>query len=98
MRSAVFFPMPGMRVSRAKSLPRIAPTMSAAAMPLRIVMASFGPMPLTVISFSKSCFSSGSQEAKQRDGVLAHMSMDVQCHLAPNAGRSENVGTVIVTS
>ena len=28
-------------------------------MPLRMVIASLGPMPLTVISFSKSCFSSG---------------------------------------
>ena len=57
IRSAVFFPIPGIRVSRAISLPRIAPTISSAAIPLRIVIASFGPMPLTVISFSNSCFS-----------------------------------------
>ena len=59
MRSAVFLPIPGMRVSRAMSLPRIAPTISSAAMPLRMVMASFGPMPLTVISFSNNFFSAG---------------------------------------
>ena len=59
MRSAVFLPMPGMRVSRAISLPRIAPTISSAAMPLKIVIPSFGPIPLTVISFSNSSFSAG---------------------------------------
>jgi len=42
MRSAVFLPMPGMRVSRAMSFPRIAPAISSAGMPLRIVIASLG--------------------------------------------------------
>ena len=73
MRSAVFFPIPGMRVRRATSLPRIAPTISSAAMPLKIVIASFGPMPLTVISFSNSSFSAGAQKSVKRDLVFAHM-------------------------
>ena len=81
MRSAVFLPIPGMRVSRATSFPRIAPTISSAAMPLRIVIASFGPIPLTVISFSNSSFSDGTQKSVERNQIFAHVRMNVQRNL-----------------
>ena len=52
MRSAVFFPTPGIAVRRAMSLRRIAPASSRGSMPDSTDNASFGPMPLTAISFS----------------------------------------------
>ena len=61
--------------------------MSAVAMPLRMVIASFGPMPLTVISFSKSCFSSGRRNPIERQRVLTHMGMNVQRNSVPAAGQ-----------
>jgi hypothetical protein len=62
IRSAVFFPMPGTRVSFCTSAERITCTRSPAAMPLNTVRASFGPTPLTVISFSNSDFSSAERK------------------------------------
>ena len=47
-------PTPGMRVRRATSPPRIAVTRSPVSMPDSTARASFGPMPLTAISRSKS--------------------------------------------
>ncbi len=64
------------------SLPRMAPTISSAGMPLRIVMASLGPIPLTVISFSKSCFSARPEKSIERDLIFANMRVDVQRDLA----------------
>ena len=49
--------MPGMRVSMATSLERMAAIMESGDMPLMMVMASFGPIPLTEISRSNSCLS-----------------------------------------
>src|SRR6266702_3677898 len=57
MRSAVFRPTPGIRVSRARSLPRIAGTSSSTLIPLKIFSASVGPTPDAESSISKKCFS-----------------------------------------
>ena len=72
--------------------------MSAVAMPLRIVIASFGPMPLTVISFSNSCFSSARRNPNR--AIASSRTWVWMCSATslPSAGRSENVGTVMVTS
>ena len=58
MRSAVFLPMPGMRVSLATSCVRIARISSAGSIPERTASASFGPTPLMAISRSKRSCSS----------------------------------------
>src|SRR6202521_258393 len=57
MRSAVLRPTPGILVSRARSLPRIAGTSSSTLIPLRIFSASVGPTPEAESSISKKCFS-----------------------------------------
>src|SRR5262249_33489783 len=98
MRSAVFLPMPGIRVSEAMLLPLMAATIASAGMPLRIVIASLGPMPLTLISFSKSCFSSlrkkpNRASASSRTWVCTNMATS-----APRAGRAEKVGMLMLTS
>ncbi len=53
-RSAVFLPTPGMRVRRARSLPRRAATKSPTSMPERMPTASLGPTPATAIRRSKT--------------------------------------------
>ena len=70
------------------SLPRIPyPAISSAAMPLRIVIASLGPIPLTVIQFfEENAFQDALIESIQRDLVLAHMGMNVKRDFASNAG------------
>ena len=83
MRSAVFLPMPGIRVSRWTSPPRIALVRSAAASPDSTVIASFGPMPLTPISFSNSIFSSAVRNPNKRDRVLANVRVDLQLDFLP---------------
>ncbi len=50
-------------------------------MPLSTVIASLGPMPEMVSSFSKSRFSFGSAKPEQGDLVLAHVGVDVQARL-----------------
>src|SRR5579859_4304470 len=57
MRSAVLRPTPGIRVSRAKSPPRIAGTNSSTLIPDKILSASEGPTPEAESSSSKKCFS-----------------------------------------
>src|SRR6266849_8199016 len=57
MRSAVLRPTPGIFVSRARSLPRIAGTSSSTLIPLKIFSASVGPTPEADSSISKKCFS-----------------------------------------
>ena len=59
MRSAVFLPTPGMRVSLAMSARWMAPTSSRGSMPESTASASFGPIPLTPISRSNTASSSG---------------------------------------
>ena len=44
------------------------------------MIASFGPMPLTVISFSNSALSLGGKKSEQRQHVLANMGMNVELH------------------
>ena len=46
--------------------------------PLSILMASLGPTPLTVMSRSKSRFSSRVEKAEERDLVVAHLRVNVQ--------------------
>ena len=89
---------PGMRVRRATSLPRMALTMSGVGMPLRMVIASFGPMPLTEISFSKSCFSSARRKPKRAMASSRTWVWMKSATSRPAAGSSENVGTLMVTS
>src|SRR5882762_9118778 len=57
MRSAVLRPTPGIFVSRARSLPRMAGTSSSTLIPLKIFSASVGPTPDAESSISKKCFS-----------------------------------------
>ena len=47
-------------------------------MPLSTVIASFGPMPEIVSSFSKSRFSCRLSKAEERDLVFANIGVDVQ--------------------
>ena len=98
MRSAVFFPTPGIFTSRARSPARRAFTRSLAARPLRTVTASFGPMPLTPISFSKSCFSVA--EAKPNRAIASSRTcVKIRSFTsAPKSGSLENVVTGMVTS
>ena len=60
---------------------------SGAARPERILTASVGPMPLTEISFSNSAFSSGCQEAVEREGVFAHVGVDAEPHFGAGVGQ-----------
>ena len=86
-RSASFLPTPGMRVSCAWSWPRIACTVRSGEKPLSILMASLGPTPLTVISRSKSRFSSRVEKAEERDLILADLGVDVQRGLRAHRGQ-----------
>ena len=44
-------------------------------------------MPLTVISFSNSSFSDGTQKSVERDQVFAHVGVDVQRDLGAGPGQ-----------
>ena len=61
--------------------------MSGVGMPLRMVMASFGPMPLTVISFSNNCFSSARRKPNSESLVFADVCMDKQRDLLAALGQ-----------
>ena len=78
MRSAVFLPTPGMRVSRATSPRWIAPTSSRGSMPESTASASFGPMPLIAISRSNTVSSSARGKAEERELILAHVRVHAQ--------------------
>ena len=78
MRSAVFLPTPGIRVSRATSPRCTAWTRSAASIPESTARASLGPMPLMPISRSNTASSKVGEEAEQRQRVLAHVGVDAQ--------------------
>ena len=80
MRSAVFLPTPGMRVSRATSCVRIARISSAGSIPDSTASASFGPMPLIADQPLEQILFERRGEAVERDDVLAHVRVDAQRH------------------
>ena len=61
-------------------------------------MASLGPIPLTEINFSKALSRIAGGIRNSQSEYLTHMRMDVRESSLPTAGKSENVGTVMVTS
>ena len=69
-----------MRVSRATSADEIARTSSAGSMPESTASASFGPMPLTEISRSKSGELERRGEAEELQRVFADVRVDAQRH------------------
>jgi hypothetical protein len=82
-RSAVFLPTPGTRVRRAMSLPRRAAASSAASMPERMFTASLGPTPRHLDEPLEEVLLVRGEEAEEGQGVLAHVGVHAQAHLAP---------------
>ena len=80
--SAVFLPTPGIRVSFCMSPDRMALVRSAAAKPESTVMPSFGPMPLTEISFSNNSLLFAGKKSEQGDRIFANMGVNAKSHLA----------------
>jgi len=67
-------------------------------MPLRIVIASFGPIPLTVMSFSKSLLLSWPEKPVERDQIFTHVSVDVQRDFASHIRQIRKCRPLMVTS
>ena len=94
-RSAVFFPTPGMRVRRARSLARRAATKSPTSMPERMPTASLGPDAGDGDQALEDLLLGGGQEAVQGQRVLAHLGVDAQAQLVAfvaHAGRRSRPG------
>ena len=89
MRSAVFLPMPGMRVSAVTSPACTSRANSSTLTPDSTASAIFAPMPLTFCTSRNSRRSALAQEAVQRHAVLLLRVVGEQRHLAADrrAGR-----------
>ena len=87
MRSAVFLPMPGMRVSAVTSPVCTCRANSSTLTPDSTASAIFAPMPLTRLHVAEQPALALAQEAVQRDAVFLLRVMGEQRHFATEFGQ-----------